>query len=116
MHIWQLAKVTGVTIKAIRHYENVGLLEAAQKNGDQYLEPHIHVIKLIKMAQSAGFSLKEIFAFLSARQTQNSIHIDHAFEILHSRGVELEKKDPSSEQITLIDKLKKELADFVKSH
>jgi MerR family copper efflux transcriptional regulator len=62
LHIGQAAKRSGATVKAIRHYEQIGLLTEVQRIGSYrvYEEKHIQQIQLIKCAQQLGFSLKEL--------------------------------------------------------
>ena len=62
MYIGQLAKLTGASAKAIRHYETLGLLGPVQRTGAYriYSSRHVETVKLIKQAQSLGFKLSEL--------------------------------------------------------
>ncbi|MFL0808813.1 MAG: MerR family transcriptional regulator [Agarilytica sp.] len=74
MHIEQLSRITGVPVSTIRHYEQADLLPATGVVGGNtnYSEAHIHAIKLIKMAQDIGLSLREIVTVLAAQDDEDS--------------------------------------------
>lgn len=66
--IGKLAKQTEVTIETIRHYQRIGLLTEPEKpHGGyrSYSDDAITLIRFIKRAQQAGFTLKEIATLLS---------------------------------------------------
>ncbi|TMN84659.1 MULTISPECIES: MerR family transcriptional regulator [unclassified Pseudoalteromonas] len=63
MKISELAKLVGVAPSTIRYYESKGLLPKSSRNSNgyrQYEYSSIEQIKMIKFAQSLGFSLEEI--------------------------------------------------------
>ncbi|MBI3545157.1 MAG: MerR family transcriptional regulator [Gammaproteobacteria bacterium] len=62
MYIGQIAKITGASRKAIRHYESIGLLPPAKRQGKYrvYSERDAFLVHMIKHAQSFGFSLAEL--------------------------------------------------------
>lgn len=64
MYIGTLAKLTGATPRAIRLYENMGLIPAPHRKGTYryYDEAHVELITMIKDAQQLGFKLSEIKA------------------------------------------------------
>ncbi|MFT6372001.1 MAG: DNA-binding transcriptional MerR regulator [Gammaproteobacteria bacterium] len=64
--IGEASKLSGATVKAIRHYENIGLLPNLGRSGSYrtFSKDDIDIIRLIKEAQKVGFKLsefKEIF-------------------------------------------------------
>lgn len=62
MRIGQVAQASGVSVRAIRHYEQLGLL-AATRTDSQYrvFQPEdIDRVKLIQLFLSVGFKLEEI--------------------------------------------------------
>ena len=67
LSISQAAQKTGLSVKSIRHYEQIGLLIAPQRSDNNYryypekLIKHLHFIKRTK---DAGFTLKESKALL----------------------------------------------------
>ncbi|NVZ21030.1 MerR family transcriptional regulator [Pseudomonas costantinii] len=70
MYIGKAAQLSGTTIKAIRHYEAIGLLPAPQRQGQYrvYSEQNVELLMFIKCAQQLGFKLKELQEILQDRQ------------------------------------------------
>ena len=70
MYIGKAAQLSGTTIKAIRHYEAIGLLPAPQREGRYrvYSAQSVELLTLIKCAQQLGFKLKELQGILHGRQ------------------------------------------------
>lgn len=68
MRIGQVAKLTGATPKAIRHYEAIGLLDAVPRRGSyrSYTASEVALITLIKQAQALGFRLSEVGSLKAA--------------------------------------------------
>ncbi|MGL4610079.1 MAG: MerR family transcriptional regulator [Trueperaceae bacterium] len=62
MRIGQLAKATGASVRAIRHYEAMGLL-TSQRSENQYREfsqADVERVKIIRLFLSIGICLEEI--------------------------------------------------------
>lgn len=74
MYIGELAKKTGLSIKAIRFYEEIGLLPEAQRKGRYriYQQQDIEVLLLIKDAKQVGASLAQLRSLIPAGQSQLS--------------------------------------------
>lgn len=62
MYIGTLAKLTGTTPKAIRLYEQIGLLTPVQRKGSYriYSEKNVEQVRLIRQAKALGFKLSEL--------------------------------------------------------
>ena len=62
MYIGKAAQLSGTTIKAIRHYEAIGLMPAPARQGGYrvYTEQNVERLMFIKCAQQLGFKLKEL--------------------------------------------------------
>jgi MerR family copper efflux transcriptional regulator len=71
MFIGELAKLSGASPKAIRHYEALGLLGKVARNGVYrvYSESELAQVRLIKQAQALGFRLSELLAALTGAGT-----------------------------------------------
>jgi MerR family copper efflux transcriptional regulator len=69
MYIGAVAKLTGASLKAIRHYEALGLLGAVPRAGVYrvYAANEVLLIQLIKQAQGLGFRLAELALVLAGR-------------------------------------------------
>lgn len=61
-YIGHVAQKTGASRKAIRLYEELGLIPQPERIGTYrtYTEVHIELIQIIKQAQTLGFKLSEI--------------------------------------------------------
>ncbi|WP_082224409.1 MerR family transcriptional regulator [Pseudomonas trivialis] len=70
MYIGKAAQLSGTTIKAIRHYEAIGLLPAPQRQGQYrvYSAQSVELLMFIKCAQQLGFKLKELQVLLHKHQ------------------------------------------------
>lgn len=68
MNIGEVAKISGLSAKKIRKYEDSGLVPKAKRNVSgyrSYSENDVHSFRFIKTARSLGFSLKDIKELLS---------------------------------------------------
>ena len=74
MFIGKAARRSGATVKAIRHYEKLGLLSPVSRSGRYrvFSDSDVRRIQLIKQAQKLGFRLAEIHAELEANQAIGS--------------------------------------------
>ena len=62
MYIGEVSKQTGASIKAIRFYEELGLLTGVSRSGRYrvYTDTHVLLIRLIMAAKTQGFRLAEL--------------------------------------------------------
>lgn len=63
MNIGELAKLSGVNAKLIRHYESIGLIPKASRTDSGYRiysDTDVQFLRFIRRARSLGFSMKEI--------------------------------------------------------
>jgi Cu(I)-responsive transcriptional regulator len=61
--IGEAARLSGVSAKMVRHYEQLGLLPRVTRTDSgyrQYSEPEVHTLRFIKRARELGFSMTEI--------------------------------------------------------
>jgi MerR family transcriptional regulator, copper efflux regulator len=75
LRVGDLAKVTGKTVRAIHHYEELGLIEPVARSKGHYrlFDPETPVrIRWISKLQSLGLSLTEIRALVKSRQASAS--------------------------------------------
>lgn len=63
MNIGKAAEAAGVSAKMIRHYEQIGLLPAANRTESgyrQYSERDVSILRFIRRSRQLGFSIQEI--------------------------------------------------------
>ena len=72
MYIGKAAQLSGTTVKSIRHYEEIGLLQAPQRRGNYrvYSQQCVELLMFIKCAQQLGFKLKEMQAIVQNHRGQ----------------------------------------------
>jgi Cu(I)-responsive transcriptional regulator len=67
-NIGAASKLTGVSAKMIRHYEDIGLVPAANRTFAGYRlygETDLHRLRFIRRARALGFSIRDIAELLS---------------------------------------------------
>jgi len=71
MRIGELADRTGVSVRALRYYEEQGLLTATRSASGQrhYPEPAVDRVLLIQQLYAAGLASKTILGFLPCVET-----------------------------------------------
>src|ERR1700761_8449300 len=65
--ISEVAKQTGLRTSAIRYYEEIGILDAAERVGGQrrYDKSVFYRLSIVQRAQQAGFTLDEVHELLT---------------------------------------------------
>lgn len=86
MQISELSRRTGVSVHAIRHYEQLGLITALRKPSGYraFDEQVIRELRFIVMSRQCGFSLKEVGEVLPAYR-QRTLTAAHMIALLRDR-------------------------------
>ena len=74
LDIGRAAKASGVSVKMIRHYEEIGLLKNVGRtlaNYRVYSESDVHTLRFIRRARGLGFSMEVIRELLSLWQNKS---------------------------------------------
>lgn len=105
MNIGEAAKLSGLSAKMIRHYEQIKLLKPAERSAAgyrQYNEQNIGVLKFIRQARVLGFPIAQIEALLSLWQDPErpSRAVKEVAE-LHLQEVEHKMRELAAMQATL---------------
>jgi DNA-binding transcriptional MerR regulator len=72
MQIGKLARRAGVSTRAVRYYERIGLLGKPQRSASGYRvygEESVAFLEFLRKAQKTGFTLREIKAIWEIRNT-----------------------------------------------
>ena len=75
MHIGELAERTGLSLRTIRHYDDVGLLPATARTDGGcrvYSEDDVERLLVIKQMKPLGFSLEEMADILELFSQQDA--------------------------------------------
>ena len=78
MYIGELSKKSGLSIKAIRHYEDIGLIKTPKRNGKYriYEDSYFDVLRMIKLAKTLGFTLTELQKIANAKTQEGLVPMD----------------------------------------
>jgi MerR family copper efflux transcriptional regulator len=109
MKIGQLADQTGLSTKAIRYYEDIGVLpepERAANGYRSYTTDTAERISFIRDAQSAGLSLVEIQMILDLRDSGEST-CGHVIGSLEGQLAEVDR------QMADLERTRDRLADII---
>ena len=74
LDIGRASKASGVSVKMIRHYEEIGLLGKVARtyaNYRVYSDTSVHTLRFIKRARALGFSVNDIRELLSLWQNKS---------------------------------------------
>ena len=102
MLISEFARVTGMSVDTVRFYVSKGLLtpDASTKGGSRpyqiFKQEHVETAQAIRIAQSLGFSIKEI-ASLGEEYRVASVSPKRSIEVMQSQ---IEKLEVKSKQLT----------------
>ncbi|WP_111891340.1 MerR family transcriptional regulator [Acinetobacter sp. MB5] len=94
MYIGQLAICCNTTPKAIRHYEQLGLLPEPKRLGKYriYSEMDVRLVKMIRQAQAVGFSLAEIQELAHIKAQQQRFPLDVAKLLITKKWQKLDQQ------------------------
>lgn len=109
MRIQDLSQKTGVSAKAIRYYEEIGLLPAparAENNYRQYAEQDVGRLRLVAGARRLDLSLDDIREILALRDRREA-----PCRVLLER-IE-QKADEIAERIHILKQIEAELRDLL---
>lgn len=79
--------LTGASPKAIRLYENIGLIPSPERRGRYRIYGHkeVELIKIIKEAQQLGFKLSEMHELLANETSCDTFPWDKAIALIDKK-------------------------------
>nr|VVV03425.1 HTH-type transcriptional regulator CueR [Aliivibrio wodanis] len=111
MNISEVAKLTGLTAKAIRFYESKGVIREANRSANgyrQYMQVQVEELQLIRRSRLVGFSLEECKELLSLSNNPNRRSAD-------VKKKTLEKVTEIEEKIQELEGMKQTLLELANS-
>ncbi|MET7950376.1 MerR family transcriptional regulator [Micromonospora sp. NPDC005324] len=107
MRIGELATKTGVSVRALRYYEEQGLLASARSSGGQrhYLDDAVDRVYLIQMLYAAGLSSRTILDLLPC--------VDAKVNTPQSRAMLRAERDRIDQQITQLRQARTRLDEVI---
>ena len=108
MRIGEVATQSGVTIKTIRYYEEIGVLAAPRRSPSGYREYNPDVIdrlRFVRASQSIGLSLGEIREIVAYRD-RGEVPCAHVLDLLRRRTKEVAERIAELEKASdVLDRL-----------
>jgi len=94
LRIGALARLSGATPRALRLYEEIGLLPAPAREGKYrvYGAVHLDVVRLIREAQGLGFKLQELQALAAEMPLAQALQPEAALQALRDKRRQLDQQ------------------------
>jgi MerR family copper efflux transcriptional regulator len=92
VYIGKIAELTGCTPKAIRLYESLGLLSEPSRHGKYrvYTAHHLDIVRIIRVAQSAGFKLAEMGTLIEEKNRQQRFPLEMANQGIEAKRLQVQ--------------------------
>jgi MerR family copper efflux transcriptional regulator len=112
--IGQVAKLTGATPKAIRHYEAIGLMAPPKRSGKYrcFSDADVKAIRMIKSAQKYGFKLSELESIVKKARSDNSFPYSELIDAIQKKRQQIRSE---INQLTAADDGLAQLSEQLKS-
>jgi MerR family transcriptional regulator, copper efflux regulator len=94
MRIGELAERSGVPVKTIRYYEEIGVLARAERTPSGYRdydEPALDRLAFVRAGQAVGLTLGEIRQVVALRE-RGEAPCAHVVELVERRAREIERR------------------------
>jgi MerR family transcriptional regulator, copper efflux regulator len=94
VRIGEIADQAGLSTKALRYYEVVGLIDAPDRTANgyrDYSDPVLDRLRFIRCAQAAGLTLGEIRGVIAFRE-RGSSPCGHVLDLIERRGADLDRR------------------------
>lgn len=94
MRIGEISTATQVSVKTLRYYEAIGVLDAPLRTPEGYRDyssDAIDQVRFVKASQSVGLALKEIKEIMAYREA-GIVPCQHVLTLLEQRAAEYQNK------------------------
>ncbi len=108
MNISKAAELSGLPAKTIRYYEDIGLMQPAQRSGNGYRDydvQDVHVLRFLQRARGLGFSVAECRELLALYQDRERASAD-------VKAIALRRIDDIDRKMRELDGLKGALSEL----
>lgn len=106
MNIGDAARATGISVKMLRHYEDIGLVRPALRSHAGYRvysDKNIATLRFVRRARDLGFQVRQIAALLDLWQNGNRASADvKALALGHVRELEQRRRELDDMIATLV--------------
>ncbi|WP_221583548.1 MerR family transcriptional regulator [Microbacterium sp. G2-8] len=113
MHIGELAERTGLSLRTIRHYDEVGLVKPSGRSDGgyrEYSESDLDRLMLIRRMKPLGYSLEQMAELLEVIDARTGVHAADADEALERfRADAADRREKLATQLTMADEFIAEL-------
>lgn len=94
MYIGEVARLSGCSRKAIRHYEALDLIPQPARQGQYrvYNDKHLLFLAMIRQAQAVGFSLQEIHGLALKKAESGTFPLDLALQMIQAKQAQLQRQ------------------------
>lgn len=107
MQIGSAARKSGISAKAIRYYESVGLIPSPARTDSgyrSYSDVDVETLRFIQRARGLGFSVKDVASLLALWQDRRRASADvKNLALQHVRAIERKIGELNSMRQTLLD-------------
>ena len=97
MNIGEASKATGISVKMLRYYEEIGLVRAALRSLSGYRvysDKNIAMLRFVRRARDLGFQVKQIAALLDLWQDGSRASADvKSLALYHVRELEQRRRE-----------------------
>ena len=108
MNISEAARLSGLSSKTIRYYEDIGLVQAAERadNGYRQYQPReVEELRFLARARDVGFNLDECRQLLDLQRNEQR-------QSQHARALVLEKCRDIEQRISQLKDMQSQLQDL----
>lgn len=113
MHIGELAERTGLSLRTIRHYDEIGLLKPSGRSEGGfrlYSAEDFDRLMLIRRMKPLGYSLEQMAELLDAIDARASGSADAERSLERFRADAADRREKLAEQLSMADEFLSQLA------